>query len=298
MTFCLFRNSVRRGAAGVKRHDWRGPDARTTIAALPLERWMKKRSRRNIDPARRAAIGAERRSRTRADLLSAALDLFGQPHGRNTRIEDVCARAQISRGTFYNYYPGLEALLEALSEELTREFDAAVHAAFESLDGPVARACAAMRYYLHGALQDRRWGWAIVNTSVGRNLYSETITARVRESIQAGIDSGDFTLDSADVGRDILLGTGISATISLLHGGTPPDYPEKVARQVLLSFGASRSVVTALTTLPLEKLPRLATDSRYFRGTLGGAERASSADHRAPRATVRSLPGRRPRPPG
>ncbi|MEP7245280.1 MAG: TetR/AcrR family transcriptional regulator [Gammaproteobacteria bacterium] len=236
---------------------------------------MKKKPRRNIDRARRAEIGAERRSRTRADLLSAALELFGQPHGRNTRIEDVCERAQISRGTFYNYFSGLEVLLEGLSEELTRDFDAGVHAAFESLDGPVARACAAMRYYLHGALQDRRWGWAVVNSSVGRTLYSESITAGVRESIQAGIDSGDFTLDSADVGRDILLGTGISATITLLHGGTPADYPEKIARQVLLSFGASRAVATALTSLPLEKLPRLSTDSRYFRGTLGGAVKRS-----------------------
>jgi AcrR family transcriptional regulator len=253
---------------------------------------MKKRARRNIDHSRRAEIGAERRSRTRADLMSAALELFGQPHGRNTRIEDVCARAQISRGTFYNYYTGLEALLEALSEELTREFDAAVHAAFESLDGPVARACAAMRYYLHAALQDARWGWAVINSSVGRTLYSEAITARVRESIQAGIDSGDFTLDSADVGRDILLGTGISATISLLQGGTPPDYPEKIARQVLLGFGTSRAVANALTSMPLESLPRLATDSRYFRGTLGGAE---SADLPAAKPTLRRLPRKRSR---
>jgi AcrR family transcriptional regulator len=232
---------------------------------------VKKRARRNIDPTRRAEIGAERRSRTRTDLLLAALELFGQAHGRNTRIEDVCARAEVSRGTFYNYFPGLEALLEALSEELTREFDAAVHAAFETLDGPVARTCAAMRYYLHAAVQDARWGWAVINSSVGRTLYSETITVHVRDSIQAGIDSGDFTLDSADVGRDILLGTGISATITLLQGGAPADYPEKVARQVLLSFGASHAVANALTNRPLNVLPRLATDSRYFRGRLGGA---------------------------
>jgi AcrR family transcriptional regulator len=248
---------------------------------------MKKRSRRNIDPARRAEIGAERRSRTRADILSAALDLFGQPHGRNTRIEDVCERAVVSRGTFYYYFTGIEALLEALSGALTEDFDAAVHAAFESLDGPVARSCAAMRYYLHGALQDRRWGWAIVNSSVGRTLYSENITAHVRDSIQAGIDSGDFTLDSADVGRDILLGTGISATISLLHGGTPPDYPERIARQVLLGFGASRAVATALTTLPLEELPRLATDKRYFRGTLGGEPDSSAGRGAQPRSKTK-----------
>ena len=232
----------------------------------------KKRKRRKIDATRRAQIGAERRFRTRTDLLLAALELLGQPHGRNTRIEDVCARAEVSRGTFYNYFPGFGALLEALSEELTREFDAAVHAAFEELDGPVQRACAAMRYYLHAAVQDARWGWAVINSSVGRTLYSEAVMLHVRDSIQAGIDSGDFTIDSVDVGRDILLGTGISATITLLQGGVPSDYPEKVTRQVLLSLGTSRAVANSLTKLPLSSLPALATDSRYFRGTLGGPD--------------------------
>lgn len=230
---------------------------------------MKHRVRRKIDHARRAEIGAERRSRTRADLLRAALELFGRPHGRNTRIEDVCARARVARGTFYNYFSGIEALLESLSVELTREFDAAVHAAFEAMDGPVERTCSAMRYYLHGAVLDSRWGWAMVNSSVGRTLYSEAITAHVRASIQEGIDSGDFALDSADVGRDILLGTGISATISLLQGGTPVDYPERVARQVLLSLGTTRAVAAAVTGRPLRELPRVSTTSRFFRGNLG-----------------------------
>jgi AcrR family transcriptional regulator len=233
---------------------------------------MPRRTRRNINHARRAEIGAERRSRTQTELLAAALELFGHPHGRNTRIEDVCAKAHVARGTFYNYFPGIESLLESLSDALTQDFDAAVHATFAHLSGPVERTCAAMRYYLHAALVDPRWGWAIVNSSVGRTLYGENITRHVRESIQEGIDSGDFTIDSADVGRDILLGTGISATISLLQGGTPQDYPEKVAFHVLLSLGAARNLATKVTSRPLQEFPRLTTNSLFFRGTLGGTD--------------------------
>ncbi|MGH8247774.1 MAG: TetR family transcriptional regulator, partial [Gammaproteobacteria bacterium] len=55
---------------------------------------------------RRAEIGAERRLRTRTAMLDAALDLLGHSHGRTTRIEDVCAKARIARGTFYNYFTG------------------------------------------------------------------------------------------------------------------------------------------------------------------------------------------------
>ena len=63
--------------------------------------------------------------------------------------------------------------------------------------------------------------------------------------------------------------------------------PEKVARQVLLSFGASRALASALTSLPLKQLPRLTTDSRYFRGTLGGAGGAGAPLNAAKPATPR-----------
>lgn len=253
-----------------------------------MNKAARNRPARKIDRARRAEIGAEKRIRTRAELLDAALDLFGQPHGRNTRIEDVCEKARIARGTFYNYFTGIETLLEALSEELTRDFDAAVHAAFARLNSPVERTAAAVRYYLHGALQDARWGWAIVNSSVGRTLYSEKISRHVHDTIQEGIDSGHFTIDSVDVARDILLGTGISATISLLQGGMPADYPEKITHHVLLSFGTTAAKAAAVTSRPLSELPRLTTDSRFFRGTLGGADDTHDRRSRAPRRSTAS----------
>jgi AcrR family transcriptional regulator len=244
-----------------------------------------KRARKNIDRRRRAQIGAEKRTRTRAELLAAALQLFGRPHGRNTRIEDVCGRAHIARGTFYNYFDGIEDLLEALSADLTGAFDRAVHASFAFMDTATLRTCAAMRYYLHAPLLDSRWGWAVVNSSVGRTLYGEDITRHVRESIREGMDSGEFTIRSAEVGRDILLGAGISATISLLRGDTPADYPEQVARHVLLALGASHARADAATRIPMSAMPRLDTDPAFFRGVLGGV------DHAAGRPSART-PGK------
>jgi AcrR family transcriptional regulator len=231
---------------------------------------MGKQPGRRINRRRRAEIGAERRSRTRAAILDAALELLGHSHGRATRIEDVCAKARIARGTFYNYFTGMEELLGSLSDALTRDFDAAVHIAFASMSSPVERTCAAIRYYLHGAVQDRRWGWAMVNSSVGTTLYGEEISNRVKATIQEGMDSGDFSLQSADVGRDIVLGTGIAASISSLKGGTAPDYPERVAYHLLIALGTRAESARLLTSRPLAELPQLSTRSRYFTGTLGG----------------------------
>ena len=233
---------------------------------------MASRARRRIDRKRRAEIGAAKRTRTRTELLVTALELFGRPHGRNTRIEDLCARAGIARGTFYNYFTGLEAVLKALSDELTRDFDSAVHASFAALGTATERTAAAVRYYLHAPLIDPRWGWAVVNTSVGNWLYGEDIARHVVASIQEGIDSREFRIDSAAVGKDILLGTGIAATITLLGGKAPEDYPEQVARQVLVSLGSSPAIAAKVTGRPMRELPMLAMNTRFFRGTLGGSD--------------------------
>jgi hypothetical protein len=47
------------------------------------------------------------------------------------------------------------------------------------------------------------------------------------------------------------------------------NYPEKVARQLLLSLGVSKAVAAAATRKPIRDLPSVAPSSRYFRGTLG-----------------------------
>ena len=90
---------------------------------------------RSINLQRRAEIGAERRARTRAAILTAGFEVLGGEHGRAARVEDICAAARIARGTFYYYFPSMEAFFEALSFELTAHFDKAVHGAFELLDG-------------------------------------------------------------------------------------------------------------------------------------------------------------------
>lgn len=51
------------------------------------------------------------------ELLNAALDLFVERGFAATRSEDVAARAGVSKGTLYLYYPSKEELLKAVVRE-------------------------------------------------------------------------------------------------------------------------------------------------------------------------------------
>lgn len=209
----------------------------------------------NVDLARRAEIAAKRRLRTRSGLLAAARQLFGREGGRATRVEEICEAAGIARGTFYNYFPSFDALPAALFEELSNRFDQAVHIAFEQLDTPSERTSAAIRFYLTHVVEDHEWGWGMVNTGMGIGFFHDTVTERVAQTIQEGIDAGEFTIGSAEAGRDIVLGSGLAAASSLLSGSVAADHIGQVAAGVLMALGVSPERARELAARTLPDLP-------------------------------------------
>ena len=70
----------------------------------------------NPSPPQPSALPArQRRKQARPmELLDAALDLFVERGFAATRSEDVAARAGVSKGTLYLYYPSKEELLKAV----------------------------------------------------------------------------------------------------------------------------------------------------------------------------------------
>lgn len=208
----------------------------------------------NVDLARRAEIGADRRTRTRARLLDAARTLYGREGGRTTRIEDICELAGMARGTFYNHFAGLDALQAALFEEVSLRFDQAVHVAFEDLRTPAERTSAAVRYYLAHMLDDRAWGWCMVNTGMGIGFFHDTVTERVSETIQEGIDAGQFSIATAEAGRDILLGAGLASASSLLTGEVSAGHIVHVALGVLRGLGVDEAEARRIVVAPLVPL--------------------------------------------
>jgi AcrR family transcriptional regulator len=207
-----------------------------------------------VDLARRAEIGTDRRTRTRARLLATARVLYGREGGRSTRIEDICEHAGMARGTFYNHFSGLDALQAALFEEVSLSFDQAVHVVFEELESPAERTSAAIRYYLTHMLDDREWGWCMVNTGMGIGFFHDTVIERVSETIQEGIDAGQFSIATAEAGRDILLGAGLASASSLLAGKVTGKHIEDVARGVLRALGIGAAEADKILAAPLPPL--------------------------------------------
>jgi AcrR family transcriptional regulator len=83
-----------------------------------------------------APVARQRRKEARPqELLDAALELFAQKGFAATRSEEVAARAGVSKGTLYLYYPSKEELLKAVIQQRLSSEIAAVAAEVERHDG-------------------------------------------------------------------------------------------------------------------------------------------------------------------
>lgn len=212
-------------------------------------------------PGRRAQIGAARRAKSRNTLLAAAFECYGREDGRLVRIEDVCKAAGVARGTFYNHFDDLEQLRYQLLEEMTGEFDRAVHHMFGALEGPAEQTAVAIRYYLHAAAKNPAWGWAMIHSSAPGHTFGETVWHNALVTIRRGLEQGLFRISTAEIGRDILMGAVAAAMVSITRGMTPPRYPEEISEHVLMSFGMAADVAHELSNRPLPALPAIAHDT-------------------------------------
>ncbi|MDB5897472.1 MAG: TetR family transcriptional regulator [Ramlibacter sp.] len=137
------------------------------------------------------------------ELLDAALDLFVEKGFAATRSEEVAARAGVSKGTLFLYFPTKEDLFEAVVREnisgrfgeWNEEFDA-----FEGSTADMVRYCMRMWWERIGAT--RASGITKLIISEARNFpklaefYQQEVirpgTALVRRILQRGIASGEF----------------------------------------------------------------------------------------------------------
>jgi AcrR family transcriptional regulator len=109
-------------------------------------------------------------------------------------LEQVAARAGVSRATLYHHYPGRDALLDALTERSITE----VAAAITSAQPEVGPATEAMERVLRAAWQviGRYRGLVIVNprrlARAELRTRLEPALAPVRTLIRRGRRSGDF----------------------------------------------------------------------------------------------------------
>jgi AcrR family transcriptional regulator len=199
-----------------------------------------------------------KRERTRKKILEAAFGLIGNEEGLTVRIEEICAAAHVSRGTFYNYFTSLEQLFEVLAIELSHDLNRALVSTWDETRSHAEGSNAAIQHYLNYARRDPAWAWAMVHLSAFGPAFGAESWEACYRSIAKGIEAGEFDVPNAAVGRDLMTGTVMASVRTTLRSRSGRSQPRIVAYHLLRALGVpgARAREIADSPLPEVVVPR------------------------------------------
>ena len=142
----------------------------------------------------------------RETLLEAATTLFAE-HGYNIGMRDIAAALQVSKGTFYYYFPSKEVLFEAVCERVVRT-DVRALTDFAECDAPFVERLRTLLVY---CLENETWfvqQFLILTdfvrvrgaNEVGKNRVIQQATEEYQRAIMAYLN-----LDSLENATGILI---------------------------------------------------------------------------------------------
>jgi AcrR family transcriptional regulator len=185
--------------------------------------------------------------KTTADILEAASHLFSQKHFDDVRMEDVAARARVSKVTIYKYFSTKEDLYLKLLEDAGRHYlatlrdtEAGARGCREKL---VALTRAALHYFderphllklLDRAGIDRDRGDGFPWLEVQREFFRMT-----RGLLAEGIATGEFFVENLELAVRALLGTMRFQFLYPCQQTEKNDVPDKIVDLLVRPCDAS-----------------------------------------------------------
>jgi len=190
--------------------------------------------------------GHKKRERTRHQLIAAGLAVLAEK-GEALTISDVVARAEVSNGTFYNYFADRDELIDALAAHSL--ISLAAESATQTTDqDPARRFAFATLRVLSRAAEDPTWGRVVLRLLDRRRSYSRDIGGYLREDLNAGFDEGRFEFGPDEITLDVLLGLIVMSIRRIVRGDAGPDHAERVLERALAILGVAIDEARILAT--------------------------------------------------
>lgn len=205
----------------------------------------------------RIRVAASRREEMQNTLIFSVLALSSQKSIHEIDVDDVIQYAHVSRGSFYKYFPSVQAsvlaLASQLTHELTTEIEAITHQIPDTATRLVATAKLTMRYLvkvplLGNFLIQLPWPSQNPDTNVFKHSSAD---------VELGIKEGVFTKMPASIGCNLLVGSLIGGVHTMLGKPASTGYENKVFYQVLMGLGLDSQKADDLLKIPMPTLLKL-----------------------------------------
>lgn len=189
--------------------------------------------------------GHKKKARTRRLLLDVARVVVAE-RGEGFSIADIVGRADVSQGTFYNYFADRDALMGALAADIVETF-AGESALLVDEPDPVARFALISARALEAALSAPDVVRVALRVeSAQRALVTDGPVAHLRHDLTEAHEQGRIALPADDATLDVVVGALLLASRRIIDGETSPDYRRAVIQRLLLTLGVASAEAVAL----------------------------------------------------
>ena len=195
-----------------------------------------------------------KKEETKRRIFVAALQLFHDKGFEHTTVDEITERADVAKGTFFNYFPRKESVLAYLSEEwLERVEEQAAQKHLLAADRITGFFVAVASAYG----ENRTLAHLVVHAGMQQMFCSEDVQSRgrlvslVKDAVSEGQASGEFRTDIEPGAIFLALGAAFMGTLFWWVGHEHPgevDVPRDEARledviraQLRLAFDGIRA---------------------------------------------------------
>ena len=180
------------------------------------------------------------------------MEVFSSRGIDNTVIEDLIEQAQVSRGTFYNYFRTTDEVMAAVLQAVGNELLSLVDLAIADRADPAERLACGVRTVLHTARHFPQVGRFMSRVGVNRSLdHLPALGYLLRDLVEA-TEAGRFKLDDPTLGLDLVVGTTNAALLSLsMRSDLTDAYPQEITFHILLGLGMTRAAARKLVDKPI-----------------------------------------------
>lgn len=208
--------------------------------------------------------GYRKKERTRRHLIAAGLRVLGEK-GHGLTVSDVVAEAEVSNGTFYNYFADRDALIDALAEHSLVSL-AAQSAVDTPSEDPALRFSFATARVLMRAVHDPTWGRAVLRLGNHRRSPPYEMQRYLREDLSTGYAQGRFTFGADEITLDAVTGLILMSLRRIVRGELGAEHVERVLSRALTTLGVEPAesamiAVEALREAVAESATRVHADA-------------------------------------
>jgi AcrR family transcriptional regulator len=171
---------------------------------------------------------ARRKAERPGEILGAAFEAFAERGFAGTRMEDIAARAGVTKGAIYCYFETKERLFEEMVDHFSQDILSDAGAMLAAAQGSSAEKLKAYLVYMFGRCARDRYGREMIRFMVSDGKSFPQLVERhyrdffapamrmVSELLAAGIASGEFRPEIAKHGAEIVVAPSVFLTLMRL----------------------------------------------------------------------------------